>query len=87
MKPMRSRNPTDDRIRYVHQENQGLSAARNSGIRAANGEYLVFLDADDILAPTYGGTISEDTLRELGPDFAVVAHLPDLINQEGGEDR
>ena len=34
-------------IQVVHQENQGLSGARNTGIRHATGEYVVFLDSDD----------------------------------------
>ncbi len=38
-------------VRYLHQHNQGLSAARNTGIRNCKGEYLVFLDADDWLQP------------------------------------
>lgn len=37
----------DTRIRVIHQENQGLSGARNTGIREASGDYLMFLDSDD----------------------------------------
>ena len=38
-------------VRYIRQRNQGLSAARNTGIRATNSELLVFLDSDDRLLP------------------------------------
>lgn len=37
----------DDRIRVIHQENGGLSDARNTGIRHAGGDYVLFLDSDD----------------------------------------
>ena len=40
-----------DRIRVIHQKNMGLSGARNNGIRAALGEFVAFVDADDLWAP------------------------------------
>lgn len=43
--------PYLDRINYIKQENRGLSAARNVGFRASHGEFVCFLDADDILLP------------------------------------
>ena len=41
----------DPRIRVIHQTNGGLSAARNTGLRAARGEYVYFLDSDDYIEP------------------------------------
>lgn len=40
----------DARIRVIHKENGGLSDARNAGIEAAKGEYLLFVDGDDYIA-------------------------------------
>ena len=40
-----------DRIRVIHQENQGLGGARNTGLEAARGEYLFFVDSDDRIVP------------------------------------
>ena len=40
----------DPRIRVIHKENGGLSSARNTGVAAASGDYILFLDSDDTWA-------------------------------------
>ena len=46
-----ARSFDDARIQYIYQDNRGLSAARNTGLRLAQGEFLSFLDSDDLFLP------------------------------------
>lgn len=41
---------SDDRIKVIHQKNQGVSIARNNGMNIAKGDYIVFSDADDLMS-------------------------------------
>lgn len=50
----------DNRLKNITQPNGGLSSARNTGIKAAKGDYVLFLDSDDWLEPNTLETISEN---------------------------
>jgi glycosyltransferase involved in cell wall biosynthesis len=68
-------------VRYIRQQNRGLSEARNSGVRESKGSYLVFLDADDRLKPR----AIETGLRmlELCPDCAIAVGDHVFISADG----
>lgn len=54
----------DSRIRVIHQENQGLGGARNTGIREAKGDWLLLVDSDDWIEPEILEKSLEAGLRE-----------------------
>jgi glycosyltransferase involved in cell wall biosynthesis len=71
----------DSRIRIISQENRGLSAARNTGIRHAKGDILAFLDGDDIWAPNKLEKHLEH-LRKF-PEVGISFSRSEFINDEG----
>lgn len=50
----------DSRIRVIHQENKGVSGARNTGLRSAKGDYFMFVDSDDAISPDAVETLLHD---------------------------
>ena len=72
---------SDSRIRLVHQQNAGVSAARNRGIEEAKGELIAFLDADDEWKPEYLAT--QYYLYQKYPDCSVYACNYEFRDSEG----
>ncbi|TGD44066.1 glycosyltransferase family 2 protein [Pseudotabrizicola sediminis] len=58
----------DGRFRLIHQENRGLSGARNAGLDLARAPVIAFLDGDDRFAPTFLQRL-HDTLHSTGADW------------------
>lgn len=70
----------DDRIRVIHQFNQGVSAARNAGLELATGQYIFFIDGDDTIVP--------ETLESLydaasDGDYDIAASGYSLVKETG----
>ena len=63
-------------VRYFHQPNAGLSAARNMGIEKSRGSFLVFLDADDVLYPD-----------AIGINLNYLVRNPSWVFVSGGHDK
>lgn len=59
----------DPRIRVIHQENKGISSARNKGLETMTGEIAAFLDSDDAYHPEYISTMLE-AMERSGSDMA-----------------
>ena len=71
----------DPRCKYVYQDNRGLAEARNAAIKSSTGEYIAFLDADDLWEPD----MLEKTISYLdaNPDVSIVSGGWDLIDEQG----
>lgn len=68
----------DMRVRVIHQENAGVSAARNAGLQTARGAYLLFTDSDDYVMPDYLEKMAQ-CLKDTGADLVLCGfhHLYD----------
>ncbi len=73
------RNIKDKRIRVISQENQGVSCARNKGIVKAEGKYLMFVDADDVVqAESIEKIVSEEISDDVTYDIIMYGVLRNL---------
>ncbi len=72
---------TDNRIHYIYQENQRRSEAQNTGIKAASGEYIAFLDDDDLWLPHK--LEKQVTFLDANPDKGLVHTFIDAIDTQG----
>lgn len=64
----------DSRIKYIRQENQGLSVARNNGLAAAAGDYIYFLDSDDWIELDFFATLDLAFMKNPA-DMAIIADI------------
>lgn len=71
----------DARIHVLHQKNMGPSAARNAGLEVVSGEYVIFIDSDDIFEPSTLSILCEQVTSV--PDLVIFSYMQD--NWKNGE--
>lgn len=71
---------SDSRVTVIHQANQGLSAARNAGLDAAHGEYILFVDSDDWVESDLCASVLDDALSN-NADIVVFGYI--LTDEKG----
>lgn len=72
-----------DRIRYQFQDNRGVAAARNAGIRMARGEFVCFLDSDDLWKPEKLAV--QIRFAEAHPEYGLIASEQQYFDADGKE--
>ncbi|MDJ0568546.1 MAG: glycosyltransferase family A protein, partial [Pleurocapsa sp. MO_192.B19] len=70
-----------DRIQYLSQTNQGVAASRNLGLKASQGEYIAFLDQDDVFLPHK--LASQVTLLDQNPALGIANSGWQIVNEQG----
>lgn len=66
-------------VKYIYQQNKGVSAARNTGIRVAKGQYIAFLDSDDTWYPDKIDSYAR-VLHELPGDVGLIFNDMDMLS-------
>lgn len=72
----------DSRIRVVHKKNQGLVAARNTGVELATGEYICYVDGDDWIAENLLETVWKKVLQKTEVDMVVYSAVKQFSDHQ-----
>ena len=79
------RTITDPRVKVISKENGGVSSARNCGIEAATGEYIMFIDPDDLIFPnTIELAVSK--AEETGAELVLYGFRREMISDNDSKD-